>query len=654
MTVALIGNPNSGKTTVFNNLTGARQHVGNWPGVTVQRKEGVCNYDGRTLKVVDLPGVYSLTAYAPDEMIARDFVVEEVPDVVVDVVDASNLERNLYLVTQLLEMGANLVLVLNMMDVAEARDYRIDVDALSSHLGVPVVPMTAHRSRETGPLLRAVVEAADGQRRLGGFRLRYVREVEEEIGRLEEVVSKTELASRYPANWLTIKLLEEDEQVEGKCRAEAVLKARDEGLDRLRRAYGDDAETLIADARYGYVGGLVKDVTRAPAVTRLTLTDTIDSFLLNRWVGLPILLALFYGLFQFAFVLSPPLMDWIDGGVVWLGDRASGISPDWLGSLLSDGVIAGVGSVLVFVPPIFLLFLALSILEDSGYMARAAFVMDRVMHGIGLHGRSFVPMMLGLGCSVPAVMATRTIENPKDRLVTILVTPFISCGARLPIYVLFAGVFFAAYQGLVVFSMYLIGVLMAFLAALVLRRFVVSGPSGHFVMELPPYRMPTVRGTVIHTWERGREFLSRAGTVIFVAVVVIWLLDYVGALEPIGRAIAPLFAPAGFGQWQNGVALVFGLLAKEAVVGTYGTLFAGAESTGGLGQVVGTQLGWTALTAYSFMLFTLIYVPCAATLGVIRQEAGSWKWAAFAAAFSIGLAWVVAVVVFQVGSLFDR
>ena len=396
----------------------------------------------------------------------------------------------------------------------------------------------------------------------------------------------------------------------------------------------------------------MKDVTRHPAVTRLTLTDTLDGFLLNRWIGLPILLALFFGLFQFAFVLSPPLMDWIDGGVVWMGERALGVSPGWLGSLLADGVIAGVGSVLVFVPPIFLLFLALSILEDSGYMARAAFVMDRVMHGLGLHGRSFVPMMLGLGCSVPAVMATRTIENPKDRLVTILVTPFVSCGARLPIYVLFAGAFFTAHQGLVIFSMYLIGMLTAFLVALVLRRSVVSGPSGHFVMELPPYRLPTLAGTGIHTWERGREFLRRAGTVIFIAVVVIWFLDYVGALEPIGRAIAPVFAPAGFGQWQNGVALVSGLLAKEAVVGTYGTLFAGAEGGGGLGLAIGSQLGWTALTAYSFMLFTLLYVPCMATVGVIRQETGSWRWAAFAALFSTGVAWVVAVVVFQVGSLF--
>ena len=619
----------------------------------MQRKEGVCRYGGHTLKIVDLPGVYSLTAYAPDEMIARDFVVDGVPDVVVDVVDASNLERHLYLATQLLEMGANLVLALNMMDVAEARGYRIDVDALSSHLGVPVVPMVAHRTGDMGPLLRAVVEAAaESGRPPDGFRLRYVREVEEEIRGLEALVSKTELATRYPATWLTIKLLEEDAQVEGMCRAEEVLKARDESLSRLRRTFGDDAETLIADARYGYVGGLVKDVIRAPAITRLTLTDTLDSFLLNRWLALPIFLAVFYGLFQFAFALSPPLTGWIDEGVAWLGGRASGISPEWLGSLLADGAIAGVGSVLAFVPPIFLLFLALSLLEDSGYMARAAFVMDRLMHGLGLHGRSFVPMMLGLGCSVSAVMSTRTIENPKDRLVTILVAPFISCVARLPIYVLFAGAFFTANRGLVVFSMYLIGMLTAFLAALVLRKLVVSGPSGHFVMELPPYRMPTPRGTLVHTWERGWLFLRRMGTVIFFAVVVIWLLDYVGALEPIGKTIAPLFIPAGFGQWQNGVALVTGLIAKEAVVGTYGTLFAGAEGGGGLGEAFRDQLGWTALTAYSFMLFTLLYVPCVATLGIIRQETGSWRWAAFAALFSTGVAWAVAVAVFQVGSLF--
>ncbi len=619
--------------------------------MTVDRKQGIREYDGLTLKVVDLPGVYSLTAYAPDEMIARDFVVDEVPDVVVDVVDASNLERNLYLATQLLEMGANLILVLNMMDVAEARQYHIDVDALSEHLGVPVVTTIAHRHGDVGPLLKAIGDAANAGKRPVAFRLNYVREVEDEIGALTEVVSESELGGRYPDAWLAVKLLEEDEEVEKKCQVKAVLEARDEGLNRLRRAYGDDAETLIADARYGYVGGLVKDVVRGPAVTRLTFSDSLDGVLLNRWLGLPLLLGLLYGLFQFVFVLSPPLMDWIGGAADWLGDRTGGLSPDWLGSLISDGIIAGVGAVLVFVPPIFMLFLALSILEDGGYMARAAFVMDRVMHRIGLHGRSFVPMMLGLGCSVSAVMATRTIENPKDRLVTILVAPFVSCGARLPIYVLFVGAFFTAYQGLVIFSMYLIGMLMAFLAAWLLRKAVVSGPSGHFVMELPPYRMPTLAGTAIHTWERGREFLVRAGTIIFLTVVVVWLLEYTGALEPIGRAIAPVLAPAGFGQWQNGVAAVSGLLAKEAVVGTYGTLFAGAEDAGGLGQVIRSEMGWTALTAYSFMLFTLIYVPCMATLGAIRQETKSWRWPAFAAVFTTVAAWIVAVAVFQVGSL---
>ena len=652
LTVALIGNPNAGKTTVFNNLTGAHQHVGNWPGVTVERKEGVREHDGCLINVVDLPGVYSLTAYSPDEMIARDFVVDERPDVIVDIVDASNLERNLYLAVQLLEMGANLVVALNMMDMAEGRHYSIDLEALSRHLGVPVVPMVASHNRGTDQLLCAIVHAAGGTASVDGFRLTYRKEVEQEIGKLEGMISGTELADRYPAKWVAIKLLEEDEEVATKGVGVDVLGARAESLSRLKQAYGDDAETLIADARYGYITGLVREVMRKPSEVRLTVSEWIDKVVLNRFLGIPLFLALLYGLFQFTFVLSPPLMDWIDEGLGWLGDVAADITPEWLGSLLADGVIGGVGSVLVFVPPIFLLFLALSILEDSGYMARAAFVMDRLMHRIGLHGRSFVPLTLGFGCTVPAVMATRTIENPKDRLVTMLAAPFISCGARLPIYILFAAAFFTANQGLVIFSMYIIGVIVAVLTAWFLRKRVVTGPSGHFVMELPPYRLPTIKGAIIHTWERGRLFLVRAGTIIFIAVVVIWLLDYTGTLEPIGRAIAPIFAPAGFGQWQSSVALVFGILAKEVVVGTYGTLFTGAEELGGLGQVVGFELGWTPLIAYGFMLFTLIYVPCAATIATIKQETNTWRWPIFAIVFPTALAWVVAVLVYQIGRIF--
>jgi len=431
---------------------------------------------------------------------------------------------------------------------------------------------------------------------------------------------------------------------------EQVLRAKDESLAHLRKVYGDEAETVIADARYGFISGLIKDVLKKPTIDRLTLSDRIDKVVLNRWLGIPIFLAVLYGVFQFTFVASVPLMGWIDKFFGWLAGFAEGISPAWLSSLIADGIIGGVGSVLVFVPVIFLLYIVLSILEDSGYLARAAFVMDRLMHKIGLHGRSFVPLMLGFGCNVPAIMATRTIENPKDRLVTILINPLMSCGARLPIYALFAAAFFTAYQGLVVFSMYAIGIALAFIMAWIFRKRLVKGESGHFVMELPPYRLPTIAGVIMHVWERGRIFLVRAGTIIFGIVVFIWLLDYVGALEPIGRAVAPIFTPAGFGQWQAAVTLIFGILAKEVVVGTFGTLFAVEE--GALGETIATQLGWTPLIAYAFMAMCLIYIPCMATIAVVKRETNSWKWTGFAIGYSLTLGWLVATLIYQIGRAF--
>lgn len=433
--------------------------------------------------------------------------------------------------------------------------------------------------------------------------------------------------------------------------SEEIFRARDKSLSHLRSIYGDEAETVIADARYGFISGLMKDVLKKPAIERLTFSDRIDKVVLNRWLGIPLFLAILYGVFQFTFVVSVPFMDWIDEGFGWLAEQASGIG-GWGGSLLADGIIGGLGSVLVFVPVIFLLYIALSILEDSGYLARAAFVMDRLMHKIGLHGRSFVPMMLGFGCNVPAIMATRTIENPKDRLVTILVNPMISCGARLPIYALFAAAFFTAHQGLVVFSMYGIGIILAILLAWLFRKRLITGESGHFVMELPPYRLPTITGVVVHMWERGRVFLARAGTIIFSIVMLIWLLDYTGALEPIGRAIAPIFSPAGFGQWQAAVTLIFGVLAKEVVVGTFGTLFAGAEELGGLGNVIGFELGWTPLIAFSFMVMSLVYVPCMAVIAVIRRETNSWKWPGFVIGYTLVLGWILATLIYQIGRLF--
>ncbi len=431
-----------------------------------------------------------------------------------------------------------------------------------------------------------------------------------------------------------------------------VLRAKDESLGHLRKVHGDDAETLIADARYGFISGLMKDVLEKPAVEKETVTDKIDRLILNRWLGIPVFLAILYGVFQFTFVVSKPLINWINMGLDWLSELTYGVSPAWLGSLLSDGIIGGVGAVLSFIPVIFLLYIALSILEDTGYLSRAAFVMDRLMHKIGLHGRSFVTLMLGFGCSVAAVMSSRTIDNPRDRLVTILVTPLMSCGAKLPVYALLAAAFFTAYQGLVVFSMYAIGVVLTILIAWLFRKKLVPGESGHFVMELPPYRLPTVVTVLAHMWERGWAFLSRAGTLIFGAVVLIWLLNYFEVLEHIGRAIAPVFSTAGFGQWQSAVALVFGVLAKEAVVGTFGTLLAGTGATGGFGSVIGTQLGWTPLIAFAFMTMILLYIPCVATLSTIKKETGSWKWTLFTIAYTLVLGWVVATLIYQIGSLF--
>lgn len=442
--------------------------------------------------------------------------------------------------------------------------------------------------------------------------------------------------------------------------SEEILKAREKSISHLKSIYGDDAETVIADARHGFISGLLKDVFKKPAVEWLTLSDNIDKVVVNRWLGIPLFLAIMYGVFQLVFTLSPPFMDWIDEFFGWLGGYASAVSPDWLGSLLADGIIGGVGSVLVMIPPIFLLFIAIAILEDCGYMARAAFVMDRVMHKVGLHGRSFIPLILGFGCNIPGIMACRTIENPRDRLTTVLINPFMSCAARLPIYVLLAGTFFTANQGLVVFSMYIIGIIVAIIMALIFRRVMLKGPSGHFVMELPPYRMPTITGVLVHMWERGRLFLIRAGTIIFGVVVLIWLLsslpwgvEYASAeswIGQIGSLFAPIFAPAGFGQWEAAVSLIFGFLAKEVVVGAMGAIFAVEE--GVLGAAIATQLAWTPLIAFAFMVFYLLYIPCVAAVGVIRAETNSWKWAGFAALYTTVLAWIAATLIFQIGSLF--
>jgi ferrous iron transport protein B len=661
ITIALAGNPNAGKTTLFNTLTGGHQSVGNWPGVTVEKKEGPFKFKGNEIHVVDLPGVYSLTAHSPDEVVSRNFIINEGPDVVVNVVDASNLERNLYLSVQILEMGVPTIIVLNMMDVAEKSGHKIDINALSAEIGADVIPLVASKGQGVDELLRAVIRASS-KKATPAFHLNYGEELETEISRLESVIFDMPGGTAHLPRWYALKLLEQDPDVRARFDSPEMRKALKESLGHLDNIFGDQAETLIAAARYGFVAGLLRDVLQKPAVEARSTSEKIDRVLVNRLLGIPLFLLIMLGTFEFIFTLSRPMTAGINRLFEWLDRLAGGLHPAWLGSLIGKGVLGGVGTLISFVPPIFLLFIAIAVLEDCGYMARAAFVMDKVMHKIGLHGRSFIPMVLAFGCNISGIMSCRTIENPKDRLTTILVTPFMSCGARLTIYVLLAAAFFPRQQGLVVFSLYVLGIVVALLAALVLRKKVFAGESSHFVMELPSYRWPTVTGVLVHMWQRGKAFLVKAGTVILGLVVVAWFLSsmpwgvqYASGnswMGHIGKVIAPLLSPAGFGQWQAAVSLLFGFLAKEVVVGTMGAIF--GVSSGSLGQTISSQLGWTPLAAYSFMVFSLLYLPCIASINAIRTEAGGWKWALFTAVYTTVIAWVAATLVFQVGSLFIR
>jgi len=655
ITIALTGNPNSGKTTLFNKITGANQHIGNWPGVTVEKKEGFRVYKGYELKVVDLPGTYSLTAHSIDEIIAKNFLIDEKPDVVVNIVDASNLERNLYLSLQLLEMGFKPIIALNMMDVAYSKGYHIEAERLSSLLGIPVVLLVASRNQGIDELLESIACIVDSKIRIKILNISYGNEIDDEITKLEVAITTNAPLQKYPSRWLALKLLEEDAGIkkkfeELKSDGDEILKAKDRSLARLAKIHRNTTGIAIAEARYGFISGLLKDVLKRPSVEKESISDQIDKRVLNGWLGIPLFAVILFGLFEIIFNLSLPLLDWINKGFEYLSNLASNITPNWLGSLITDGIIGGVGTVISFVPVISLLYLGLAILEYSGYLTRAAFVMDRLMHRIGLHGRSVVPLTLGFGCSVPAIMAARTIENPNDRLVTIMVTPLISCGARLPIYVLLAGAFFSAYQGLVIFSMYFLGVLLTILLAWFFRRKLVKGESGHFVMELPAYRIPTINSVLLYTWLHTKAFLRRAGTIIFIVVLLFWLLDYSGVIEPIGRAIAPIFNPAGFGQWQAASSLIFGVMAKEVVIGAFGTMFAVGKAE--LGETITAQLGWTPQVALAFMAMCLLYIPCVATIVTIKRETNSWKWTGFVVGYTLILAWIIAVLIYQIGSLF--
>lgn len=663
--IALGGNPNAGKSTVFNALTGGHQHVGNWPGVTVEKKEGKFHYKDYEIRVIDLPGTYSLTAYSLDEKVARDFLVKGKPNVTVAVTDSTNLERNLYLTVVLLELGANVVLDLNMTDILENKKVSVDTEKMSKVLKCPIVRTSATKKIGIEELKETIIR--NSNKKVKPYKIDYGKDIEELIERIEGALK--DVKTEFPRRFVATRLLEGDTEILDivkKGGGEEAVRIAEESHLRLEKKFGYDTETMMIERRYAFIEGIVKECVHKQHVPhtlreRFSTSDKIDRVVTNKFLGIPIFLVIMWLTFQLTFTIGGWLANYIDMFFGWLAGAsaawlASIGAPPWLNSLIGNGVISGVGTVLVFLPNILLLFLAIAILEDSGYMARAAFVMDRLMHAMGLHGKSFIPMLIGFGCNVPAIMSTRTLSSRKDRLLTILVNPFMSCSARLPIYILFTSVFFTRHQGSIVFSLYLLGIIVAVVSARIFKSLFFRHEVAPLVMELPPYRMPTIKGILIHMWERSSAFLKKAGTIIVAGMIVIWFLasfptsaEYASQqtlIGHLGQFLAPLFKPAGFGFWQAGVALFFGIIAKETVVGTMGALF------GGEGKIAAVLPHFfTPLSAYAFMVMSLLYIPCIATIGAIYRET-NWKWTAFAVAYSLLIGWTFAVMFYQIGSVF--
>ncbi|MGC8615915.1 MAG: ferrous iron transport protein B [Desulfurella sp.] len=658
-TVALIGNPNVGKSAIFNELTGSSAHVGNWPGVTVEKKEGKFTYLDAQINVVDLPGIYSLSANSIDERIARDFIVKEKPDLVVCIVDSTNLVRNLYLFVSLKELGVKTLLVLNMIDLIEDK-LEIDTTKLSYSLKTRVVKTSATKKIGIGELKEAIFDELHYPQE--ELYVDYGNDIERSIERIKNLLNGTNLP--YNKRFLAIKLLEQDPLIIQELKQqqkENIVENAILEINSLEKIY-PDLETEIIEKRYGLIEGVVKNSTKhlVSIEDRLTTSDRIDKIVTNRYLGIPLFALAMLIVFEATFKLGGFFADYIEQFFGWSGDTLSQyIHNPLLQSFVKDGLIGGVGTVIVFLPNILILFLFLSFLEDVGYMARAAFVMDRLMHSIGLPGRAFIPLILGFGCNVPAIMATRTIADEKDRLLTILINPFISCTARLPIYVLFTGIFFKEnHPGLIIFSLYALGIIVAILSAKLFRSAIpqLKGKVSFLIMELPIYRMPTIKAVLLHAWERSREFLKKAGTIILLGVILVWLLSsipfgvkyaseqsFVGAL---GKFFAPILSPSGFGFWQAAVALIFGLLAKETVVGTMGTLFGGEDKLS-----IALPHLFSPLSAYAFMVMSLLYIPCIATIGVIYRETNSLKWTAFSVFYSLFIGWISATLIYQIGSI---
>ena len=663
--VGLAGNPNVGKTTVFNKLTGMRQHVGNWPGKTVEKAEGHFKHGNYEYNVIDLPGNYALSAHSMEEIVSRDFIVDDDSDVIINVVDAANLERNLYLTVQMMELGANLVIALNMNDFAKKKEHIIDIKLMSKLLGIPIVEISAKTGDGFEKLLNTVEKQAkkpiDSSEKIS-----YSNDIKGHLAELQEIIEKDETLMNVPSIWTAVKLLERDtiiiDKVQKSEYGSKILIEVDKVSKHLHDVYQEGPEEVIANARYAFIDGLIAESVKKPAVEKETTTDKIDKIVTNRILAPFIFIIIMWAMFQLTFTIGAPFQDMIDVAFGSISEFVAGfIANEYLASFICDGIIGGVGGVLTFLPIIILMFLFLSILEDCGYLARAAFTLDKLMHKIvGLHGKAFIPMILGFGCGVPAIMATRTMENEGDRMLAMMLVPFMSCTARLPIYAIFIAAFFPDNQGTMLLAIYLLGIVVALIVAAILKRTMFKGLSTPFVMELPTYKVPSLKGILLHTWEKVKGFLRKAGTIILACSIVLWALsifplgvEYGSAdslLGMIGNVIAPIFAPLGFGTWQAAVAIIAGLAAKEVVVATFGTLAGMAEDDeAGITSLVHDT--FTPLSAVSFMAFTLLYTPCFAAIGAIKQETNSYRWALTMCCITLVTGYIVAFLIYNVGLL---
>ncbi len=687
--VALVGNPNCGKTSLFNFASGAHERVGNYSGVTVDAKEGHAEFDGYQFNLVDLPGTYSLSAYSPEELYVRKQIIENTPDVIINVIDASNLERNLYLTTQLVDMNIKLVGALNMFDEFERRGDKLDCDKLGELFGFPLIPTVFKTGRGVEELFKTVIDIYEGRPVPGKSGVRHIhlnhgRYIEQAIDEVKMEIQKNEqIRYKYSTRFLSIKLLEKDAKAEELAKSlpngNDIIATRDKAADFIMKETKEDSETAIMNAKYGIIHGALHEAgcEEGKKTDTYQTTHLIDSVITNKYVGFPLFFLFLYIMFEVTFTLGQYPMDWLEAGVAALGDLVKQTLPDGpLKAMLADGVIAGVGSVIVFLPQILILYAFISFMEDSGYMARAAFIMDKLMHKMGLHGKSFIPLIMGFGCNVPAVMATRTIESRRSRLITILVLPLMSCSARLPIYIMIIGTFFAArYQSLIMISLYAVGVILAVIVSRLFSRWMLKGDDTPFVMELPPYRFPTAKAMARHTWEKGKQYLKKMGGIILVASIIVWALGYFphndslgtqaqqeqSYIGRLGKSVEHVFRAQGF-DWKLDVSLIAGVGAKEIVASTMGVLYADDETVADetadntrkyevLRQKMQAD-GITPLIAFSYLLFVLIYFPCIATIAAIKGETGSWRWAAFAALYTTALAWLVSACVYQLGSLF--